>query len=119
MPGSLIIIGSTIGNAPDFAVWSKSIASRATIPWSCFSIPAIRAPKLAIGWRLAKRALGLRTLMDVIPLDANLVKGSHGRLTDDSGSGPLLISSEPRLLPEGPVSATNGKDIILDHVFAD
>ena len=57
--------------------------------------------------------------MDVIPLDASLVRGSHGRLTDDTGSGPLLMSSEPRLLPEGTIAATSVKDMILNHVFAD
>lgn len=106
-------------NAPDFARLVEIHRKPGYDPVELFLDPAIRAPKLAIGWRLAKRALGLRTLMDVIPLDAGLVKGSHGRLTDDPGSGPLLISSEPRLLPEGPVSATGVKDIILAHVFAD
>ncbi len=79
--------------------------------------PEIRFPKLAIGWRLAKRALGLRTLLDVIGLDATLVKGSHGRITDRTEDGPLFISSEPGLLPEGAVAATDVKGLILDHVF--
>lgn len=105
-------------HAPDFARLVEIHRKPGYDPVELFLDPAIRAPKLAIGWRLAKRALGLRTLMDVIPLDAGLVKGSHGRPTDDPGSGPLLISSEPRLLPEGPVSATRVKEIILDHVFA-
>ncbi len=104
-------------HAPDFARLVEIHRKPGYDPVELFLDPAIRAPKLAIGWRLAKRALGLRTLMDVIPLDAGLVKGSHGRLTDDPGSGPLLISSEPRLLPEGPVAATRVKEIILDHVF--
>ena len=56
--------------------------------------------------------------MDVIPLDATLVKGSHGRLIDDTQAGPVFISSEPQLLPEGPVAATAVKDLILAHVFA-
>ena len=34
-------------------------------------------------------------LMDVIPLDTSLVKGSHGRLADTPEHGPLLISSMP------------------------
>ena len=55
--------------------------------------------------------------MDVIPLDAALVKGSHGRPTDDAADGPLFMSSEPRLLPDGPVAATAVKDIVLAHVF--
>jgi hypothetical protein len=76
-------------------------------PVELFLDPAIRLPKLAVGWRLAKRALGLRSLMDVVPLDAGLVKGSHGRLTQDDGVGPIFISSEPHLVPDGPVAATD------------
>ena len=37
---------------------------------------------------LAKKALGFRYLMKVIPLDATLVKGSHGRITDQLEDGP-------------------------------
>ncbi len=74
--------------------------------------------KLAVAWRLAHRALGFRTLMDVVPLDPGLVKGSHGRLTAREDEGPLVISSEPRLLPEAPVAAADVKRLILDHVFA-
>jgi hypothetical protein len=55
--------------------------------------------------------------MDVIPLEASLVKGSHGRPTDDPAAGPLLISSEPGLLPDGPVDATQVKALLLDHLF--
>ena len=75
-------------------------------PVELFLDPAIRFPRLAVGWRLARRALGFATLMNVIPLDATLVKGSHGRPTDDPSDGPLLVSSEPRFLPDGPVAAT-------------
>jgi predicted AlkP superfamily pyrophosphatase or phosphodiesterase len=105
-------------NAPDFARLVEIHRKPGYDPAELFLDPSIRAPKLALGWRLAKRALGLRTLMDVIPLDAGLVKGSHGRLTDKSGAGPLFISSEPRLLPEGPVCATSVKEAVLAHVFA-
>ena len=55
--------------------------------------------------------------MDVIPLDAGLVKGSHGRITDDPADGPVLISSEAALLPDGAVAATDVKNVILAHVF--
>jgi hypothetical protein len=61
--------------------------------------------------------LGFATLMDVIPLDASLVKGSHGRPTDDPADGPVFLSSEPRLVPEGPIAATAVKDVVLRHVF--
>jgi hypothetical protein len=82
-----------------------------------FLDPAIRLPKLSIGWRLAKRALGSRTLMDVIPLDATLVKGSHGRPTDDPADGPVLISSDGALLPSRTLAATEVKALILRHLF--
>ena len=76
--------------------------------------------KLAAGWRLAKRKLGMRMLMDVISLkDTQLVKGSHGRLTDDPDHGPLVITSEPDLRDgDDPVAATDFKQLVLDHVFS-
>jgi hypothetical protein len=82
-----------------------------------FLDPSIRVPQLSIGWRLAKRALGMRTLMDVIPLDASLVKGSHGRPTGDPADGAVLISSDAGLLPAGSIAATEVKDLILRYVF--
>jgi predicted AlkP superfamily pyrophosphatase or phosphodiesterase len=105
-------------HAPDFARLVEIHRKPGYDPVELFLDPAIRSPKLAVGWRLARRALGFRVLMDVIPLDATLVKGSHGRVTDDAAEGPLFISSEPRLLPDEPVAATMVKDAILTHVFA-
>jgi hypothetical protein len=59
----------------------------------------------------------MRYLMDVISLDANLVRGSHGRLTDRPEDGPLFLTTRPDLLGEGPVAATDVKDLLLAHVF--
>ena len=39
------------------------------------------------------------------------------RITDDPGEGPLVISSNPDLLPEGSVHATAFKGLVLDHIF--
>ncbi|HZB39298.1 MAG TPA: nucleotide pyrophosphatase/phosphodiesterase family protein [Beijerinckiaceae bacterium] len=105
------------GGAPDFARTVEIHRKPGYDPVELFLDPAIRFPKLALGARLAKRRLGLRTLMDVIPLNASLVKGSHGRITSRSEDGPLVISSKPALLPDGPVAATQVKQLILDHVF--
>lgn len=104
--------------APDFARTVEIHRKPGYDPVELFIDPAIRSPKLAVGWRLARRVLGFRTLMDVIPLDASLVKGSHGRVIDDAKAGPVFISSAPRLLPDGPIAATAVKDAILTHVFA-
>ncbi len=103
--------------APDFARTVEIHRKPGYDPVELFLDPAIRSPRLALGWRLTRRALGFRSLMDVIPLDAGLVKGSHGRPTDNPDQGPLFATSEPDLLPAGPVAATAVKSLILDHVF--
>ena len=103
--------------APDFARTVEIHRKPGYDPVELFLDPAIRFPKLAIGARLAKRALGFRALMDVIPLDATLVKGSHGRPTDDEADGPLFITSEPHLVTDAPVAAADVKRLILAHVF--
>jgi len=103
--------------APDFARTVDIHRKPGYDPVELFLDPRLRAPKLKIGWILLRKALGFRYLMDVIPLDAGLVKGSHGRLTDDPEDGPLVASSEPALLPAGAVPATAVKQLVLDHVF--
>jgi hypothetical protein len=60
MPGSPTTTGSTTQGARTSRAWSRSTASPATTRSSCFLDPAIRSPKLAVGWRLARRALGFR-----------------------------------------------------------
>ena len=105
--------------APDFARTVDIHRKPGYDPVELFLDPTIRFPALAIGSRLARRKVGMRTLMDVISLkDTQLVKGSHGRPTEDPNEGPLVISSRPDLLPEGAVAATDFKRLALDHVFA-
>jgi hypothetical protein len=67
--------------------------------------------------KLARKKLGFRYLMDVIALDAGLVKGSHGRPSDEPRTGPLIMSNAPELLPEGEVAATSVREIMLQHLF--
>jgi hypothetical protein len=46
---------------------------------------------------LLKKKLGMRYLRDVIPLDAGLVKGSHGRIPEDRLDWPVLAGDLPHL----------------------
>ncbi len=104
--------------APDFAHTVDIHRKPGYDPVELFVDPALRLPMLKIGWRLAQKALGFRMLMDVIPLDASLVRGSHGRLTDDPADGPLVITTEPDLLRDADaIEATAFKALVLDHVF--
>jgi len=62
--------------------------------------------------RVAQKKLGFRYKMDVIPLDATLVKGSHGLLTD-SESGPLVIG------PEDPPDDMKGFKRYVERLLGD
>lgn len=104
-------------HAPDFARTVEIHRKPGYDPAELFLDPAIRFPKLAIGWRLLKKMLGLRTLMDVIPLDAGLVKGSHGRADTPERHTPVLLSSVPHLMADGTIDALNVKSLILSHLF--
>ena len=48
--------------------------------------------KARAAYKLLKKKAGFRYVMDVIPLDATLVKGSHGRLEKNSSYHPVLIA---------------------------
>jgi len=103
--------------APDYARTIAIHSKPGYDPAELFIDPALSAPKLRIGLKLLKKALGFRMLMDVIPLDATLVRGSHGRVTDRPEQGPLCMSSEPGLMPQAPIDATAFKSLVLSHVF--
>ncbi|MEO5954294.1 MAG: nucleotide pyrophosphatase/phosphodiesterase family protein [Nitrospiraceae bacterium] len=105
--------------APDFARSVDIHRKPGYDPVELFLDPALRLPKLHIAWRLAQKKLGFRMLMDVISLDATLPKGSHGRVTDSAGQGPLFMTSEAGYLPPGAVSAVDVKQLILRHLFGD
>jgi hypothetical protein len=102
--------------APDFARTVEIHRKAGYDPVELFLDPTLAFPKLKIVWKLLKKILGFRMLLDVIPLDATLVKGSHGRPTDNPLDGPLVMTDTPSLLPEQ-VSATDIKHMALQHIF--
>jgi predicted AlkP superfamily pyrophosphatase or phosphodiesterase len=102
--------------APDYARTVDIHRKPGYDPVELFLDPAIKVPPLAIGSRLVRKKLGFRTLLDVIPLDASLVKGSHGRIPDDPAHGPLMMTRHPDLLGDGEVAATDVHDVILRHL---
>lgn len=105
--------------APDFARTVEIHRKPGYDPAELFLDPRRRAVRLGIAWRLLRRRLGLRTLMDLIPLDAGLVKGSHGHLPKERELWPLVISGERGWLPGSIIEPTAIHDLILDHLFAD
>ena len=103
--------------APDFARTVDIHRKPGYDPVELFVDPRLSLPKLKIGLTLARRRLGFRTLLDVIPLDATLVRGSHGRVAVGA-KGPLFITGRPDLLDATTVHATDVCELILRHLTA-
>jgi predicted AlkP superfamily pyrophosphatase or phosphodiesterase len=50
--------------------------------------------KIRAGYKLLRKKAGFRYVMDVIPLDASLVKGSHGRIGTSGHHHPIIITNQ-------------------------
>jgi predicted AlkP superfamily pyrophosphatase or phosphodiesterase len=101
--------------APDFARTVDIHRKPGYDPVELFLDPAISAPALSIGWKLAKRKMGFRTLLDVTPLDATLVGGSHGRPAGGA-NGPLLMTTKADRVPADTIRSVDVRDVILSHL---
>ncbi len=102
--------------APDFARTVEIHRKPGYDPVELFLDPAIRVPAMTVGWKLLKRAAGFRSLLDVIPLDASLVRGSHGRQTGWDEEGPVLISRQSDLISSSRITSVDVHDHILRHL---
>jgi predicted AlkP superfamily pyrophosphatase or phosphodiesterase len=96
--------------APDFARCVDIHRKPGYDPVELFLDPTLKFPKLKIASRLLKKKLGFRMLMDLIPLDAALVKGSHGICPASPKDYPLIIAEHTGLWSDETLSAT--------HVYA-
>lgn len=103
--------------APDFARTVDIHRKPGYDPVELFLDPALAFPKAKIIGKLIKKKLGFRTLLDVIPLDPTLVKGSHGALCSNPDEGAIYICSEsgslsPEMLEKG-LPATHVMETLL------
>jgi predicted AlkP superfamily pyrophosphatase or phosphodiesterase len=103
--------------APDYARTVDIHRKPGYDPCELFIDPALRLAKARVALRLAQRRLGMRALLDVIPLDASLVRGSHGRSDVAAELRPVLISAadSPARADEAPI--TSVRDAILGELF--
>ena len=70
--------------------------------------------KARAGYKLLRKKSGFRYVMDVIPLDANLIKGSHGSINTPLQFHPVLITDQKE--SDDQLAAINVYDIILKHL---
>lgn len=66
--------------------------------------------------KLIKKKMGFRTVLDIIPLQAELVKGSHGRVPNDKDDYPIFITNNTSLIEEDIIDSTNVFHLLEKHV---
>jgi predicted AlkP superfamily pyrophosphatase or phosphodiesterase len=80
--------------APDFARLVAIHQKPGYDPVEMFMDQTNPFVKLKAGYKLARKKLGFRYLMNIISLDATLVKGSHGRIGTAPAHHPVFVSSQ-------------------------
>ena len=99
--------------APDFARTVDIHRKPGYDPAELFIDPKISMPRLKVARRLLQKKLGFRMLMDLVPLDASLVKGSHGRRSDDQKDWPIIVCEKPEFLATPQMESTEVFQVLL------
>ena len=105
--------------APDYARTVDIHRKPGYDPAELFLDPQLKFPKLRIASRLARKMLGFRYYMDVIGLDASIVRGSHGRLPTpglEADEAPVFISSR-RDIQREQIPLASVKELLLELQF--
>jgi predicted AlkP superfamily pyrophosphatase or phosphodiesterase len=97
--------------APDYARAVAIHHKPGFDPCELFFDPRLRFPKLHAARRLLQKKLGFRMTMDVVPLDASIVRGSHGLAAADPRDRPILIGHGSNPGPSVPM--TRVKELLL------
>ncbi|WP_107666335.1 alkaline phosphatase family protein [Cyanothece sp. BG0011] len=102
--------------APDFARTVDIHRKPGYDPVELFIDPEIAIPQGKIALKLLQKKLGFRYLMDMIPLNANLVKGSHGHLPQSPQDCPVFITHQSNLLPQEAINSVDVFQLMLEHL---
>jgi len=102
--------------APDYARCVDIHRKPGYDPVELFFDPRLSFPQLEVMRRLLRSRLGFRTLMDLIPLDASLVRGSHGVVPSHENHWPLILTGPGGSLPTGELQSTDVRGVIESAV---
>lgn len=102
--------------APDYARCVDIHRKPGYDPVEMFLDPKIKFPMVTVGSKVLKKKLGFRYLMDVIPLDATLVKGAHGRISESDLDKPVFITQDSTLLQSEKIQPISVFDLIIRSV---
>jgi predicted AlkP superfamily pyrophosphatase or phosphodiesterase len=98
--------------APDYARTVDIHRKPGYDPCELFFDPRLRWPRARAALRILQKKLGFRMLLDVVPLDSGLVRGSHGLAAREAVERPLLIGTGPAPETEE-IPMTAVRDLIL------
>ncbi|NIJ53456.1 alkaline phosphatase family protein [Dyadobacter arcticus] len=101
--------------APDYAHLVDIHRKPGYDPVEMFMDPKNPLIKLRAGYKLARKLLGFRYLMDVIPLDATLIKGSHGSPNVPREYYPICVTDSA--LEKKELEAVDVYDVIWNHLI--
>ena len=79
--------------APDYARTVDIHRKPGYDPCELLLDPKLAFPKLKVAGFLLRKKLGLRGLLEVVPLDASPIRGSHGRDDVPEAERPVLLGS--------------------------
>ncbi len=99
--------------APDFARTVDIHRKPGYDPCELFFDPKLLFPKLKVLRKLLGKKLGFRTLMDLIPLDHSIVRGSHGLICENDEDCALLIGDGPLPTP-GKIPMTSVHQLLMN-----
>nr|YP_009551191.1 hypothetical protein [Vischeria sp. ACOI 3415]QAA12124.1 hypothetical protein [Vischeria sp. ACOI 3415] len=102
--------------APDFARTVEIHKKPGYDPAELFIDPNLKWANLKILITLLKKIIGFRYLVNIIPIDASVVKGSHGRIPNDSMNYPIIVSQKTNLNLDEFINAIDVFKIIMQHL---
>ncbi|WP_133644501.1 alkaline phosphatase family protein [Zeaxanthinibacter enoshimensis] len=102
--------------APDYARMVDIHKKPGYDPVEMFTDPADPMVMPKVAWKLLKKKLGFRTVLDIIPLKPELIKGSHGIVPEDKADYPIFISNNKNAKLPGSISAVEVRGLMEAHL---
>ncbi len=103
--------------APDYARMVDIHKKPGYDPVEMLTNPKDKLVLLKVAWKLLKKKLGFRTVLDIIPIDANLIKGSHGRIPEDKADYPIFITNNKEKIEKENIEPTEVCAILEQHIL--
>ncbi|MFB7248277.1 alkaline phosphatase family protein [Streptomyces populi] len=98
--------------APDFARLVEIHRKPGYDPAELLMDPADPYVRIRAAREIARKKLGMRYRLAVVPLDPSPLRGSHGLPPANEDEGPVVVCSDPRAV-SGRVAATEVKSLLL------